>query len=275
MYVLATMMTPTNKVTTSTKRSACTTATPSTERKRSALITTHTMTMKKRVRSSRSKTTWSANSGKFRRRMKNVNLRRRRKKLSISLDHTVPITEETSTSVFSLMMLALTSLLKMDPVEHRYTRSWSEKTFHTHTIPSNLLLLSNVCHANNLRKRMMVITTMMRRKRSELLNSARTLTRTQESVNPDSELTTLTKTHVTTWKELRLFARMVLSTPQEMEPTKLPLSSLVSSLLHLFSLLLTSFTSAPSLIVPPSTYLSKLDVGFLSAMDNTSLYMYL
>merc|ERR1739844_220760 len=95
----------------------------------------------------------------------------------------------------------------------------------------------------------------------------KTLTRTLENVNLDLESTTLMKTHVTTWKELRLFVRTVLLTPQLVEPTKPPPSSLVSSLLHLFFLQLTSSTSAPSLTVLPSTYLSKLDVSFLSTME--------
>ena len=70
----------------------------------------------------------------------------------------------------------------------------------------------------------------------------------------------LTRTHATTWRESRLYARMVSSNRTRPRPTRLPPSLLVSLLSHSSSSPPTSTTSRPSSTAHPSTLLSKHNV---------------
>merc|ERR1712150_326370 len=128
-----------------------------------------------------------------------------------------------------------------------------EKFYLTLTKPSSLLLLSSVCLVRNLKNKTRT-TTEIRPMKIKLLSSVNKLTQRLENANLDLEFSILMGTLVTTWKVSRLFAKTVLLTLL-MEVLTKPQPS---SLLHLFSLLHTYFTFAPSLIVHPSTFPNRL-----------------
>merc|ERR1712019_79235 len=156
--------------------------------------------------------------------------------------------EEIFTLASSQMMLVLTSRQKIAQEDLLYTTNYREKFYLTLTKPSSLLLLSSVCLVRNLSKKTR-ITTETRPMKIKLLSSVNKLTQRLENANLHLEFSILMRTLVTTWKVSRLFAKTVLLTLLMEVLTKPQPFSLASSLLHLFSLLHTYFTFAPSLIV--------------------------
>merc|ERR1712179_15684 len=143
---------------------------------------------------------------------------------------------------------------------------------------SSTLLLRNqavcccflLCLVRNLKNKTRT-TTEIRPMKIKLLSSVNKLTQRLENANLDLEFSILMRTLVTTWKVSRLFAKTVLLTLLMEVLTKPQPSSLASSLLHLFSLLHTYFTFAPSLIVHPSTFPNRLS-GLLA---DPSVYTFL
>merc|ERR1712176_782630 len=106
-----------------------------------------------------------------------------KKKLNTSWDHTVTTTEEKSTLVFSLMMLALTLLQMMIWVELlSITQLW-ENIHHILLHQNNQSLPLNACHVRNLQKKMKTTMVMMLMMKIELLNSVSKFTKKQENAN--------------------------------------------------------------------------------------------